>query len=200
MALTYSIWLSSNSLLPKYQTSSTIRQSKRVHPPSESYHLKDQASAYVAKKCLTDLSSKIKTTIQPVFISRKLNKGVKVRVVKTATVNQQCLLYKFECNWCDAGYVGYIRGHLHERIDGHKQKSSSICKHYLSKHNSNIPTCLSEQFHVVTKCSNKFVDLIKEMLFIRKLTISKRANRLIRLIRLIIFPHCAMGRRLLLLC
>ena len=24
---------------------------------------------------------------------------------------------------------GYTRGHLHERVDGRKQKSSSICKH-----------------------------------------------------------------------
>ena len=121
------------------------------------------------QKRLTDLSSKIKTTIQPVFISRKLNEDVKVREVKPATVNQQCVVYKFQCNLCDAGYVGYTRGHLHERVDGHKQKSSSICKHYLSEHNSNIPSHLSEQFHVLTKCSNKFDCLIKEMLFIRKL-------------------------------
>ena len=24
------------------------------------------------------------------------------------------------CNLCDAGYVGYTRGHLHERVDGHR--------------------------------------------------------------------------------
>ena len=65
--------------------------------------------------------------------------------------------------------LSYTCGHLHERVDGHKQKSSSICKHYLSEHNSNVPPCLSEQFHVLTKCSNKFDCLIKEILFIRKL-------------------------------
>ena len=32
-----------------------------------------------------------------------------------------------------------------------------------------VPPCLSEQFHVLTKCTNKFDCLIKEMLFIRKL-------------------------------
>ena len=58
----------------------------------------------------------------------------------------------------DAGYVGYDR-----------QKSSSICKHYFSEHNSNEPPCFLEQFHVLTKCSNKFDCLINEMLFIRKL-------------------------------
>ena len=35
--------------------------------------------------------------------------------------------------------------------------------------NSNVPPCLSEQFHMLTKCTNKFDCLIKEMLFIRKL-------------------------------
>ena len=110
------------------------------------------------KKRLTDLSLKIKTTIQPLFISRKLNEDLKFQEVKPAIVNQQCLVYQFQCNLCDAGYVGYTRSHLHERVDGHKQKSSSICKHYLSKHNLDVPPLLSEQFHV-----------LKEMLFIRKL-------------------------------
>ena len=49
------------------------------------------------------------------------------------------------------------------------QKSSSICKHYFSEHNSNVPRCLSEQFDMLTKCTNKFDCVIKEMLFIRKL-------------------------------
>ncbi|KAL9977057.1 hypothetical protein ACROYT_G014421 [Oculina patagonica] len=68
---------------------------------------KDQVSVNVVKKRLTDLSSKIKTTIQPMFISRKLNEDLKIREVKPATVNQQCVVYKFQCNLCDAGYVGY---------------------------------------------------------------------------------------------
>ena len=138
---------------------------------------KDQASANVVRKRLTDLSSKIKTTIQPVFISRKLNEDLKVREVKPATVNQQCLVYIFQCNLCDAGYVGYTRSHLHERVNKHKQKSSSICKHYLSEHNPSVPPCLSQQFHVLTKCSNKFDCLIKEMLFIRKLKTPLNAQK-----------------------
>ena len=83
--------------------------------------------------------------------------------------SSQCLVYQFQCNRCDAGYVGYTRGHLHERVDGHKQKSSSICKHYFSEQNSDVSPFLSEQFHVLTKGSNKFDCLIKEMLFTRKL-------------------------------
>ena len=124
--------------------------------------LKDQVSANVVKKRLTDLSSKIRTTIQPVFVSRKLKEDLKVREVKPVNVSQQFVVYKFQCNLCDAGYVGYTRGHLHERVDGHNQKSSSICKHYFGDHNSNVPPCLSEQFHVLTKCTNKFDCLIKD--------------------------------------
>ena len=76
----------------------------------------DQASANVVKKCLTDLSTKVKTTIQPVIISRKLNKDLG-REVKPATVKQQCLVYKLHYTPCDAGYVGYTCGHLHEHVD-----------------------------------------------------------------------------------
>ena len=50
----------------------------------------------------------------------------------------------------------------------------------LSEHISNVLPCLSEQFQVLAKCSNKFGCLIREMLFIRKCnwTIPKRANGL----------------------
>ena len=164
------------NLTVKQFVDSKVSDQQHIPPTATTTHtirviipLKDQASANVVKKCLTDLSSKIRTTIQPVFISRKLNEDLKVREVKPATVNQQCLVYKFQCNLCDAGYVGNTCSHFHERVNGHKQKSSSIYKHYLSKHNLSVPPCLLQQFHTLTKCSNKFDCLIKEMLFIRKL-------------------------------
>ena len=103
-----------------------------------------------------------------IIINRKHNEDLKVWEVKLAIVNQQCLVYKFQCNLCDAGYVGYTLSDLHKHVDGHKQKSS-ICKHYFSAHNLNIPPCFLEQFQVLTKCSNKFDCLVNEMLFIRKL-------------------------------
>ena len=46
-------------------------------------------------------------------------------------------------------------------------ESTTIRKHYFGDHNSNVPPCLSEQFHVLTKCTNKFDCLIKEMLFVQ---------------------------------
>ena len=74
-----------------------------------------------------------------------------------------------KCNLCDAGYIGYTRGHNAWSRDGHKQKSSSIYKHYKSEHNAKMPERFLEQFYVLAKCNNKFDCLIKEMLFIRKL-------------------------------
>jgi len=60
------------------------------------------------------------------LVSRKLNEDLKVWEVKSATANQQCVVDKFQCNLCHAGYVGYTHGHLHEDVDGHKQKLSVV--------------------------------------------------------------------------
>ena len=114
---------------------------------------KDQAPANVVKQHLNNLSAKINNAIQPVFISCKLNEHQRVQEVKPNIVNQQCVVYQFQCNLCDAGYVGYTRGHLHERVDGHKQKSSSIYKHHLNQDNAPMPACFLEQFCVLAKCN-----------------------------------------------
>ena len=50
-----------------------------------------------------------------------------------------------------------------------KKKSSTTCKHYFGEHNSNEPPCLSDQFQVIIKCSNKFDCLIKATCLRRKL-------------------------------
>ena len=55
-------------------------------------------------------------------------------------VNQQRVVYKFSFDLCDTGYyIGYTMRHLHERVEEHKHKQSSICKHYMSKHAWNYP-------------------------------------------------------------
>ena len=41
---------------------------------------------------------------------------------------------KFECDLCDAGYVGFTRRHLHQRVQEHKNSSSSIGKHFRDKY------------------------------------------------------------------
>ena len=80
---------------------------------------KDQDSANIVKTQLKDLSIKLKTTIQPVFVSRKIGQDLQECENKPQLVNQQCVVYQFKCNLCDTGsYVGYTRA-LDEKIDLH---------------------------------------------------------------------------------
>ena len=88
---------------------------------------KDQSSADIVRRQLQDLSRKIHTTVSPVFVSQKIGRDLKMREAKPPLVNQPCLVYKFECDHCDAGYVGYTSRHLHQRIEDLKSASSSIC-------------------------------------------------------------------------
>ena len=47
---------------------------------------------------------------------------------------------QFQLNLCDtSSYVGYTRGHLFTRVDGHKSKSSSVRKHCAKDHAGAVP-------------------------------------------------------------
>ena len=129
--------------------------------------LKDQSSANYVKQQLINLSSKLNVTVQPVFVSPKLEQQLKRHEIKPPIVNQQCIVYEFKSNLCDAGYVGYTPGHLHERLEGHTRKSSLIYKHYNLQHNSDMPERFIELIHIIEKCSGKCYCLVKEMLYIR---------------------------------
>ncbi|KAL9987751.1 hypothetical protein ACROYT_G002107 [Oculina patagonica] len=61
-----------------------------------------------------------------VYTSRKIKDEIKVREDKPPLVNQQCVVYNFQCNLCDVGYVGYTCRHLHQRIEEHKGRSLVI--------------------------------------------------------------------------
>ena len=98
--------------------------------------MKDQISADIVKEQLKDLNLKVNPTIQPVFASRKIEQELNVKEAKPPIVNEQCVVYNFQCDLCAAGYVHvrYTRGHLHNRVKGHKQQSSAIAKHYKNVH------------------------------------------------------------------
>ena len=76
------------------------------------------------------------------------------------------MVYKFECDLCDADYVGYTARHLHQCINEHKY--SAIGKH-LEQHDLLKTDLADKQFSVVKKCRTKFDCLIFEMLFIKEL-------------------------------
>ncbi|KAL9956556.1 hypothetical protein ACROYT_G038047 [Oculina patagonica] len=96
---------------------------------------KDQTSADGVKKQLSDLGKKIDHTLQPVFKSRKIGEDLKMREPKPPLINQQCVVYNYQCDLCDADYVGYTSRHLHQRIDEHR--FSAIGKHLKNDHGLN---------------------------------------------------------------
>ena len=122
----------------------------------------DQSSADIVRRQLQDLSHKINMTVSPVFVSQKIECDLRKREVKPPLVNQQCLVYKFECDLCDAGYVGYISRHLHQRIEEHKSASSSIGQPFPVKH-SLAPKDLSNNFIILKKCKYKLDCLVFKM-------------------------------------
>ena len=126
---------------------------------------KDHLAANAVRRQLRDLSRKMCITLQSIFVSEKLEQDLKPKEIKQSIMNQQCVVYKFACDLCDADYVGYTARHLHQRIDEHKY--SSIGKHLLEVHGDKN---LNEgQFCVLKKCRGKFDCLVYEMLFIQEL-------------------------------
>ena len=135
------------------------------------YHLKtssNQSSADIVRRQLQDLSHKIHTTVSPVFASQKIERDLKMREAKPPLVNQQCLVYKFECELCDAGYVNYTSRHLHQRNEEHKSASSSIGQHFRVKHSS-APEDFSNNFSISKKCKSNFDGVVLGTFFTNEL-------------------------------
>ena len=114
------------------------------------------------------LSANIGVQIKPVFQTKKIGQILALKEKKPPIVNNQCVVYKFECDLCDVDYVGYTARHLHlhQRINEHKY--SAIGRH-LEQHGLSRTDLVDKQFSVLKKCRSKFDCLIFEMLFIKKL-------------------------------
>ena len=135
----------------------------------------DQKFANSVRRQLGDLSRKINVDISPVCTSRKIKDEIKVRENKPPLVNQQCVVYNFQCNLCDAGYVGYTCRHLHQQIEEHK--GSAIGNHLKEEHNI-APDDMAQFFKILKKCQSKFDCLIFEMFFYQRTeTNSKQTMR-----------------------
>ena len=85
-----------------------------------------------------------------------------MKETKPPIVNQQCVFYSFQCDLCDAGCVGYTRGHLRNRVKGHKEQSSRIAKYYKNVHATMPQDLLRLRFEVLKKGGNKFDCLVHE--------------------------------------
>lgn len=117
--------------------------------------LQDQKSADVVwwkyKLLLSDFGKRINSYLCPVFVE-----------AKPPSINQQCLVYAFKCDLCDADCVGYTRPHLFQYTDEHKH--FAIGKHLrvtLNQRNK-------EQFTTLKKCCGKLECIIYKMLFIQQ--------------------------------
>ena len=96
--------------------------SDRTDPIRVVLPFNNQASAHIVRVQLKDLSQKIDTTIQPVFVSHKIEQDLKLREAKPPVVNQECLVYKFKCDLCETGYVIYqTRGRVFHPISKRRQ-------------------------------------------------------------------------------
>ena len=130
---------------------------------------KDQKSADAVRKQLKDLGKKIGTEIQPVYTSAKIGDKLKLQEKNPALVNNQCVVYSFKRDQCDADYIGtyigYTTRHLHQRIEEHK--TSVIGKHIKEVHCVASPD-LTKMFSVLKKCQGKLDCLVNEMLLIRE--------------------------------
>ena len=125
---------------------------------------KDQRSADRVLKDIYSLWAKIDVNVKPVFTSRKLSQTLSVKENKPPIVNTQCVVYLFQCDLCDANYVGYTARHLHQRISEHRY--SAIGKHLETQHGNNR-TKTDHLFKVLRKCNSKFDCLVYEMLYIK---------------------------------
>ena len=127
---------------------------------------KDQKSADIVRRQLTGLGSLIGKVLRPVFTSRKIRDEVKVKEVKAPLVNNQCVVYKFKCDLCDADYVGYTCRHLHQRIDEHK---GSVVGLHMREHQGESTSRIENCFSILGRCRGNYECLLYEMLYIREL-------------------------------
>ena len=86
-------------------------------------------------------------------------------LVKPPLVNKQNVVYKFECDLCDADYIGYTSRHLHQCIDEHR--NSAIERHVKEKHGEDAEKIVN-CFSVLRKCQGKYDCLLYEMLYIKQ--------------------------------
>ena len=63
----------------------------------------------------------------PFFVNRKLEQDFRPNKPKPSVVNQQCAVYHFSCDRCNADYVSYTTRHLFQHVAEHKY--SAIGKH-----------------------------------------------------------------------
>ena len=115
-------------------SASSVHQRKYCSPNSFAFQRSkvSERSEDSSLTQLSDLNNKIDHTLQPAFKSRKICEDLKMCEPKPLIISQQCVVYNYKCDLCDAEYVGYTSRHSHQRIDEHRY--SAIGKHLKIDH------------------------------------------------------------------
>ena len=95
----------------------------------------------------------------------KLSQILSVKENKPPIVNTQCVVYLFQCDLCDANYVGFTTRDLHQRIREHCY--SAIGKHLETQHGNNRAKTNHLNFKVLKKCNSKIDCLVYGILYIK---------------------------------
>ena len=77
--------------------------------------------------------NRIGVKLQPVYRSNKIVDALRVCEEKPI-VNQQCVVYYFQCGLCDADFVSFTIRHLFQRIEDHRLPTVG---QHIKQHNVN---------------------------------------------------------------
>ena len=102
--------------------------------------------------------------IRTIFTSRKVYSMIKKPVPKPPFVNNSNVIYMFQCDSCDASYIGYTSRHLFQRVAEHK--FSVIGDHRRTTHDDQTVTL--QDFRVLRKCRSPKDLRVFEMLLIKE--------------------------------
>ena len=64
------------------------------------------------------LAERKNTEVHPVFTSHNIKDELKAKELKPPIINQQNVVYIFQCDLCDADHVGFTSRHLHQSVPG----------------------------------------------------------------------------------
>ena len=124
---------------------------------------KDEKSAQFVRRQLRNITTQIGVNIRTIFKSRNVHSMIKKTVPKPPYVNSSNVIYRFECDSCDASYIGFTSRHLFQRVAEHK--FSVIGDHRRTAHDDQKVTL--HDFKVLRKCSPNDLRVF-EMLLIKE--------------------------------
>ena len=84
---------------------------------------------------MPNLSASINVYIKPVYQRKKIGQVLTQKEKKPAIVSNQCPVYKFQCDLCDADYVGYTTQRVHNTSANTNTRQSGSTAHRKARAN-----------------------------------------------------------------